>query len=77
MWIFGNELLHSQTVSNGPPSAKFVPLAQTSSYATAYKIQILQLQTDANKVERRAFGQTISKRIENHPDFLDLIFFSN
>lgn len=42
-----------------------------------YKIQILQLQTDANKAERLAFGQTISQRIEDHPDFLDVIFFSD
>jgi len=28
--------LHSQTVAYGPPSAKFAPLAQTSSYTTAH-----------------------------------------
>jgi len=39
------------------------------------KIQILQLQTDSNKAERRVFGQTISQRIEDYPDFLDFIFF--
>ena len=42
-----------------------------------YKMQILQLKTDANKAERLAFGQTISQRIEDHPDFLDFIFFSD
>jgi len=26
--------LHTQTVANGPPSATFAPLAQTSGYAT-------------------------------------------
>jgi len=31
-----------------------------------YKIQILQLQADANKAERRAYGQTITHRIEDH-----------
>jgi len=35
--------------------------------------QILQLQTDANKAERRAFGQTISQQIEANPDFMDFI----
>jgi len=40
-----------------------------------YKIQILQLQTDAKKAERRAFGQTVSHRIEDHPEFLHIIFF--
>jgi len=39
-----------------------------------YEIQISQLQTDANKIERCAFGQTVSQRIEDHPDFLDFIF---
>jgi len=32
---FRISLLHTQTVANGPPSAKFTPMAQTSSYATA------------------------------------------
>jgi len=41
-----------------------------------YKIQILQLQADTNKAERRAYEQIISHRIEDHPDFLDFIFFS-
>jgi len=31
--------------------------------------------TNANKAEQRAFGQTISHRIEDHPEFLDFIFF--
>jgi len=33
----------------------------------SYKIQILQLQTDANNAERFAFGHIISERIEHHP----------
>ncbi len=37
-----------------------------------HKIQMLQRQTDANKAERNAFGQTISQRIEDHPDFLNV-----
>ena len=41
-----------------------------------YKIQILQAQIAANKAERLAFCQSIiSRRIEDHPNFLDLIFF--
>jgi len=42
-----------------------------------YNMQILQLQTDANKAEKRgrAFEQTTSKRIEGNPDFLEFIFF--
>jgi len=39
-----------------------------------YKIQILQLQTYANKAERRAFAGSISQRIEDYPDFLNFIF---
>jgi len=39
-----------------------------------HKIQLLQLQMDVNKPERRAYGQTISQRIEDHPDLLDFIF---
>ena len=42
-----------------------------------YKIQILQAQTAVNKAERLAFCQSISRRIEDHPNFLDLIFFSD
>ena len=42
-----------------------------------YKIQILQAQTAANKADRLAFCQSISQRIEDHPNFLDLIFFSD
>ena len=42
-----------------------------------YKIYILQAQTAANKAERLAFCQSISWRIEDHPNFLDLIFFSD
>jgi len=42
-----------------------------------YKIQILQLQTVANNAQRRSVVQTISQRIEDHPDFLDFIFFND
>ena len=42
-----------------------------------YKIQILKAQTAADKVERLAFSQSISLRSEDHPNFLDLIFFSD
>ena len=42
-----------------------------------YKIQILQAQTATNKAERLVFCQSTSNRIEDHPDFLDLIFFSD
>ena len=42
-----------------------------------YKIQILQAQTAADKAERLAFCQSIIRRIEDHPTFLDLIFFSD
>jgi len=42
-----------------------------------YKIQILQLQTDANRAERRAVGQTTSQWIAYHPGILDFIFFSD
>ena len=40
-----------------------------------YKVQILQAQTAASKAERLAFCQSTSRRIEDHPYFLDLIFF--
>ena len=39
-----------------------------------YKIQILQLQTDANKAEKRDFGQTINQQIKDQLDFLGFIF---
>ena len=43
-----------------------------------YKIQILQAQTAVNKAERLAFCQSIiSRQTEDHPNFLDLIFFSD
>jgi len=42
-----------------------------------YKIHILQLQTNANKVERRAFVRTMSQRIKDHPYFLDFNFVSD
>jgi len=38
-----------------------------------YKTQILQHGSDKNK--RLAIGQTISQRIEEHPGFLNVIFF--
>jgi len=40
-------------------------------------IQILQLQTDVNKTERCAFGQTISQPSKHHPDYLAFIFVSD
>ena len=40
-------------------------------------MQILQKQTDVNKEERSEFCQTISERIENNPDDLGLILFSD
>ena len=42
-----------------------------------YKIQIVQAQTATNKAERLAFCQSISRRIEDHPNIMDLIFFSD
>jgi len=33
--------------------------------------------TDADKTERHAFKQSISWRIEDYPDFLEFIFFSD
>ena len=45
--------------------------------AYPYKIQILQHQTDHNKVERQTFCEDISERIENNPGMLDSIFFSD
>ena len=43
-----------------------------------YKIQILQAQAAVNKEERLAFCQSIiSRRTEDHPNFLDLNFFSD
>lgn len=42
-----------------------------------YKIQILQIQTDRKKQERLAFCQDISRKIEDNPGLLDLIFFSD
>jgi len=39
-----------------------------------HKIQILQLQTNANKAEKRAFGQTTSQRINVHLAFFNLFF---
>jgi len=40
------------------------------------KIQILQIQTDTNKAERRAFEHTISQRIEDRSDFFWIWFYS-
>ena len=42
-----------------------------------YKIQILKAQTAADKAERIAFSQSIISRSEHHPNFLDLILFSD
>jgi len=42
-----------------------------------YKIHVLQLQADADKAERRPIGQTISQRIEDHPELLDFTIFSD
>ena len=42
-----------------------------------YKVQILQAQTQANKIERYEFGQKISERIENDPQLLDCLLFSD
>jgi len=42
-----------------------------------YGIQSLKLHTHTHKAERRACGETISQRIEDHPDFLDFILFSD
>lgn len=42
-----------------------------------YKIQILQAQTAANMVERHNFCLTTSQRIEDNPNFLSLVFFSD
>jgi len=40
-----------------------------------FEMQILQVQTDANKAEGCAFEQTFKQRIEDHPDRLYFIFF--
>ena len=42
-----------------------------------YKVQILQAQTQANKTERYEFDQKTSKRIENDPQLLDCLLFSD
>ena len=42
-----------------------------------YKVQILQAQTQANKTERYEFGQKINERIENDPQLLDCLLFSD
>ena len=42
-----------------------------------YKVQIIEKQTDANKQERSEFCHSISERIENNPDDLGLILFSD
>ena len=38
-------------------------------------MQILQVQTQANKHQRYKFCQEISRRIENKPDLLDVLLF--
>ena len=42
-----------------------------------YKVQVLQAQTQANKDQRYEFGQEISERIENNPELLDVLLFSD
>ena len=42
-----------------------------------HKVQIIEKQTDANKQERSEFCHSISERIENNPDDLGLILFSD
>ena len=42
-----------------------------------YKVQILQVQTQANKTERYEFGQKIIERTENDPQILDCLLFSD
>ena len=42
-----------------------------------YKVQIIEKQADANKQERSEFCHSISERIENNPDDLGLILFSD
>ena len=42
-----------------------------------YKVQVLQAQTQANKDQRYEFGQEISKWIENNPELLDVLLFSD
>jgi hypothetical protein len=43
----------------------------------SYKVQILQAQTEANKTQRFEFGQNISERIENDPQLLNCLLFSD
>jgi len=38
-----------------------MPMMHQDLHQFLYKIQILQLQTDADKAERHAFGQAISQ----------------
>jgi len=49
----------------------FLHIIQWDLHLLPYYIQILQFQTDANKAESHAFGQTISQRIKDHPGFLN------
>ena len=42
-----------------------------------YKVQILQVQTQANKTECFEFGQKISKRNEDNPGLLDVLLLSD
>jgi len=44
VYEFGELLLHTKTMANGPISAKFAPLAQTSSYATGLDSELPQMQ---------------------------------
>ena len=41
-----------------------------------HKIQFLPSQTDENKAKRLALETSISQRIENYSNFLELIFFT-
>jgi len=43
VYKFGELLLHTKTMANGPLSAKFAPLAQTSSYATGLDSELPQM----------------------------------
>ena len=42
-----------------------------------YKIQILQTQTDANKAMRVEFSRQMAERIENDPDLLENLIFTD
>jgi len=50
-------------IANGPPSAKFSPLAQTSSYATGYEICATRLLTFKTTKNSRACTEFFVKYI--------------